>query len=173
MFVSPPHPCGGWKDCSDGHALSICWNRACFHSFHRPSCPCPSWFVVDVVTPLGRHSLKHISIFSPLRCTPPLATAGRTPLRPGAQPAVNNEGQSACFAVHRTLHARAPLGSSRAPANIGTISVAITHEFVRPYIHTARDTHINDSPSCHYSADLELPPLARRACATATPPLCR
>jgi hypothetical protein len=27
-----------WKDCSDDHALWICWNQACFHSFH-PSCP--------------------------------------------------------------------------------------------------------------------------------------
>jgi hypothetical protein len=62
-------PHGGWRDCSDGHALSICWNRACFHSFHRPSCPCPSWFVVDVVNSLGRHSLKLISIFSALHPT--------------------------------------------------------------------------------------------------------
>jgi hypothetical protein len=35
---------------------------------------------------------------------PPTCCAGRTPLRPGAQPAVNNsQGQSACFAVPRAL----------------------------------------------------------------------
>jgi hypothetical protein len=130
----PPHPCGGWKDCSDGHALSICWNRACFHSFHRPSCPCPSWFVVDVVTPLGRHSLKHISIFSPLRCTPPLATAGRTPLRPGAQPVVNNQGQSACFAVHRTLHAVLLLVRR---ARLPTSEQSLSPSHTSLYIHTA------------------------------------
>jgi hypothetical protein len=60
-----PLPSGGWKDCSDDHALSICWNRACFHSFHRPSCPCPSWFVVDIVTPFPHHMLKLILL--PLR----------------------------------------------------------------------------------------------------------
>jgi hypothetical protein len=42
---------GALLDCSDRRALWICWDRACVHSFHRPSCPCSTWFVVDVVTP--------------------------------------------------------------------------------------------------------------------------
>jgi hypothetical protein len=39
------HPCRGegGKDCSDGHALCVCWNRECFRSFHRHSCS--AWFV--------------------------------------------------------------------------------------------------------------------------------
>jgi hypothetical protein len=71
---APPHPCRAerWKDCSDDHALWICWNRACFHSFHRRSCPCPPWFVVDMVTPFGHHMLKLIVLISSsLPCAAP------------------------------------------------------------------------------------------------------
>jgi hypothetical protein len=63
--------------------------------------------------------LKLISIFSPLRCTPSFML-GRTPLRPGAQPAAKVRA----LALLRALHARAPLGSSRAPANIGRQSLS-------------------------------------------------
>jgi hypothetical protein len=87
-------------------------------------------------------------IFSPLRCTPPLAnkcTAGRTPLRPGAQPAVNNQGQSACFDVHRALHARDPLVSSRASANIGRQSLSPCPFYMYEY----RTQEAPLSTSCH------------------------
>jgi hypothetical protein len=117
-----PLPSGGWKDCSDDHALSICWNRACSHSFHRPSGPRPSWFVVDVVTPLGRHSLKLFSIFSALH--PPLATAGRRPLRPGAQPAVINQGQSLLCCASRPSCPCSSWFVARACQHRTTISVA-------------------------------------------------
>jgi hypothetical protein len=165
-----------WKDCSDDHALSICWNRACFHSFHRPSCPCLSWFVVDVITPLGRHPLwsslveTHFnlqSISSALH-PPPLASC-----REGHRfdPALNQQSTTKvrALALLRALHARDPFVSSR----IGRQSLSPSP--IRTFEHNhcgERQTHTHGgTPSCHYSADLELPPLARRACATS--PLCR
>jgi hypothetical protein len=168
-----PLPSGGWKDCSDGHALSICWNRACFHSFSSASCPCPAWFVVDAVIPFFQRLLKLILLL----CAPPLprlhaypAGRTRTPLRPGAQPAVINQGQGACFAVHRALHAHTPLLVRRARLPTSDDNLC---RHTSSFIHILlRDTCTRGRlSSCYYSADLELPPLARRACAT--PPLCR
>jgi hypothetical protein len=130
-----------WKDCSDDHALWICWNRVCFHSFHRRSCPCPPWFVVDMVTPFGHHMLMKLNMYSFHLLSPALhpprnsGMSSRT-LRPHAQPAVYHQGQSACFAVQRALHTRAPLGSSRTPqwqptSDLSSPSLASRHHHIR------------------------------------------
>jgi len=62
------------------------------------------------------HMLKLIVLISSsLPCAAPPTYVGMScrTLRPHAQPAVYQQGQSACFAVQRALHTRAPLGSSR------------------------------------------------------------
>jgi hypothetical protein len=82
----PRHLCRaeGGKDCSDDRALWACWNRACVHSFHRPSCPCSAWFAASAVTPFGHHVLKLISSSLPRHV--PRSTRLST--------AVINQGQS-------------------------------------------------------------------------------
>ena len=139
----PPHPCGGWTDCSDGHALSICWNRACFHSFHHPSCLCPSWFVVDLVTPLGRHSLKLISALHHLLHFNLLSSALHPQEGHRFDPALNQQPRSErllCFAPFMPvilLFRRARLPTS-------DDNLCRHHPYARTHygIHTTeRDTH--------------------------------
>jgi hypothetical protein len=80
-------------------------------------------------------------------------------------PALNQQSPTevrACFAVYRVLHARAPLGSSRAPAmkHRTTISVAITHT----HLHTMeRDTHT------HMDGTPSFPLFSRPRASTACP----
>jgi hypothetical protein len=103
----------------------------------------------------GRHchpiSSSHVETHSSPPALPPLATctAGRTPLRPGAQLAVINQGQSLLCC------ASCPCSSwfvARACQHPTTISVAI--------IHTHIHTHMDGSPTCSRPGALQ--PLARR-----------
>jgi hypothetical protein len=71
-------------------------------------------------------------------------------------PTLNQQSSTkvrACFAVHRTLHARAPLGSSRAPANIRqqSLSPSLIHML------STRHAHGRLCFPPFYAADLELP----------------
>ena len=108
--------------------------------------------------PLGSWSTWSplLIIFSPLS-SPPLAasacTAGRTPLRPGAQPAVINQGQSLLCCVSRPSCLYSSWFIARGCQHPTTISVAIIH---RNYAHT-QFTWTTHLPEAHLEGFHRLP----------------
>jgi hypothetical protein len=106
-------PAEGGKDPSDDHTLWICvivlftarHARALFGSWSTGITTNDVWSSTHSSSPFSFFLHRPLCMCRPycIMCTRAYVPAGRTPLRPDAQHAVNNQGQSACFAVPRAM----------------------------------------------------------------------